>query len=83
VAVVPLKIRGGDRAAEDHIDAIAEPAFLLDHGDILGDRQAFPSKCGFRSAARSIGSAAHPRGNRVAFLDHDDVARDELVRSET
>ena len=78
---LPMPVgRGG--AAEDHVVPIAERHVLGDHGGILRDRQALAGECSLRRLqGGGLDQPAIGR-NGVAFLDEDDVARDDLRRGD-
>ena len=69
---------GRRSAAEDHIVAVAEHRVGGQGSGVFRDGQALARESGFRRVQR--GRLEHPRvrRDRVAFLDHDDVAGHEI-----
>ena len=69
---------GGGRAAEDHVEAIAERSLPGNRLGVLGDRQALAGQRRFGGLQRGRFDQPPVGRNGVAFLDEDDVAGDDL-----
>ena len=68
----------GRGAAEDHVVAVAERGLVVDRPRVLGNRQAFAGQRRFRRLQRRRFDQARVGGNRVAFFDQDEIARDHF-----
>ena len=64
---------GGRSAAEDHVVPVTKCNNLSDRTSVLRNGQAFTGQCGFGCLKRCGFDQSRIRGNRVAFLDEDDV----------
>ena len=68
------------RAAEDHVVPIAERNLMRNGLAIFGDGETFARQCRFRRLQCGRVENSRISRDRVALLDDDDIARDELRR---
>ena len=74
--------KGGDRAAKDHIDAVADAGFAADRRDILGDGLAFARQGRLGHLQRGDIHQAAVGSDGVALLDQQNIAGDQVERGD-